>query len=52
MMLPLLSGGGWGSLLMLPSLFVPPYLAWRLRPTGKTGDRHAIRVAHSLRPYE
>ena len=32
--LPLLLGGGWGSLLMLPSLFVPPYLAWRLRPVG------------------
>ena len=32
--LPLLSGGGWGSLLMLPSLFVPPFLAWRLRPRG------------------
>ena len=38
--LPLLSGGGWGSLLMLPSLLVPPYLVWRLRPgNGEvTGD--------------
>lgn len=31
---PLLLGGGWGGLLMLPSLFVPPFFVWRLRPMG------------------
>ncbi len=25
----------WGTLLMLPALLVPPYLAWKLRPGGQ-----------------
>jgi hypothetical protein len=29
-------GGGWlGAVLMAPSLVVPPWLAWRLRPGGR-----------------
>ena len=33
MMLPVLSGGGWwGAMLMLPSLVLPSFFAWCLRP--------------------
>lgn len=34
--LAILSGGGWaGAIFMLPSLLIPPYLTWRLRPRAK-----------------
>jgi hypothetical protein len=30
--LPLFSGGGWGSLMMLPSMIIEPAFVWLLRP--------------------
>ncbi|HEX8229439.1 MAG TPA: hypothetical protein VF826_09010 [Chloroflexia bacterium] len=33
--LPLFSGGGWGSLMMLPSMILEPVFAWLLRPKGR-----------------
>ncbi len=38
--LPLFSGGGWGSLMMLPSMIVEPIFVWLLRP-GQRDDAGA-----------
>ena len=39
--LPLLSGGGWGSLMMVPSAIIELALVWLLRPTRRDGRRAA-----------
>jgi hypothetical protein len=40
--LPLFSGGGWGSLMMLPSAIIEPACVWLLRPMQRN-DQGATR---------